>query len=147
MFKNNWADNIYVQISLIIVGVFSLIWLIYGIVQIKNKHRGTLQNHKFEIICVTTAEKSGSATVSRGKGLVSKDSTGTSIPRIISGVPENISLNVGDYILCYQSEKSAFPATLPEPFRCWYAQKLDKNLVSRLLKDADLKFGIVKEEK
>lgn len=147
MFKNNWADSLYTQISLIIVGLFSLVWLIYQIIKIKNNHRGSLKKHKFEIICVTTAAKSNSSTISRGKGLIASDSTGTSLPRVISGVPDNITLKEGDFILCYQPEKGIKLTIGAEPFRCWYAQKLDKELVSWLLKNANLKFGVIMEDK
>lgn len=145
MFKSNWADSIYTQISLGIVGVFALLIFIYQIIKIKNSHRGSLKEVKFEIICVTTAEKQGSLTTSRGKGLVDQDSTETSLPRIVSGVPENITLKEGDFILCFQPEKEVMPSTFVEPFRCWYAEKLDKDLVNELLKSTNLKFGIIKE--
>lgn len=145
MFKSNWADSIYTQISLGIVGVFALLIFIYQIIKIKNSHRGSLKEVEFEIICVTTAEKQGSLTTSRGKSLVDQDSTGTSLPRIISGVPENITLKEGDIILGFQPEKEVMPATYVEPFRCWYVQKLDQDLVNELLNTANLKFGIIKE--
>lgn len=141
MFSGDWATNIYFKASMISAGVFVILWVMIYTISAKRSWKESLKNWKFEIIYVTSAEKTKGMLTSKGRTLIQENQTGTSTPRVILGVPDEVQLQQGDIILCYKPDGAVYSSQGAEPFRCWYAQHLDKESAKTWIKDAKMKFG------